>query len=277
MVSSIEQCPVRWPHPGLDTPQALFQVCGILERWIQQTLHIPGVAQAPVMRNFLCAEADRPPPGIQFTPVAPQAGGAAGGGAGGGLGEDVDDLEMDEMFDDDDDQSTDLYDDDQLPPTPPFDGASTPPAPGGHGGGGGGGGYADAVAMTVGSLTVSNMKAGSQGSVPAPLSKLTLDCFKVIRVIGKGSFGKVFLVREKQSNQVYAMKVLNKDNVIRRNQVEHTRTERCVAAPVRAAPASVRAATSEAPFFFSPVPQVCTGLHPASVHRGPAGGVPDEG
>ncbi len=49
-----------------------------------------------------------------------------------------------------------------------------------------------------------------------------------LKVIGKGSFGKVMLVRKNDSQKVYAMKVLQKDNVIKRNQVEHTKTERNV-------------------------------------------------
>lgn len=43
-----------------------------------------------------------------------------------------------------------------------------------------------------------------------------------------GSFGKVFLVREKASNTIYALKVLKKDYIIRKNQVGHTLTERLV-------------------------------------------------
>jgi len=62
----------------------------------------------------------------------------------------------------------------------------------------------------------------------APVSAPSLDSFKMIKVIGKGSFGKVFLVREKQTNEMFALKVLKKDNIIKRNQVEHTKTERSV-------------------------------------------------
>lgn len=40
--------------------------------------------------------------------------------------------------------------------------------------------------------------------------------------------GKVFLVREIKTGQIYALKVLRKDNIIKRNQVEHTKTERSV-------------------------------------------------
>jgi len=53
--------------------------------------------------------------------------------------------------------------------------------------------------------------------------------FKLLRIIGQGSFGKVFLVKpegDSSSAEVYAMKVLDKADVVRRHQVEHTRTER---------------------------------------------------
>jgi hypothetical protein len=59
-------------------------------------------------------------------------------------------------------------------------------------------------------------------------TRMTLTDFELIRVIGKGSFGKVMLVRKKDSMTLYAMKVLNKGNVVKRKQVEHTRTERRV-------------------------------------------------
>ncbi|KDO24420.1 AGC protein kinase [Saprolegnia parasitica CBS 223.65] len=58
--------------------------------------------------------------------------------------------------------------------------------------------------------------------------KTRLDDFELLKVIGKGSYGKVTLVRKKDSKKLYAMKTLSKPNVKRRNQVEHTRTERRV-------------------------------------------------
>ena len=50
--------------------------------------------------------------------------------------------------------------------------------------------------------------------------------FEMISVIGKGSYGKVMLVKKRDTKQRYAMKVLKKEEIIRRNQVEHTMTER---------------------------------------------------
>lgn len=40
--------------------------------------------------------------------------------------------------------------------------------------------------------------------------------------------GKVMMVRYKHDGNVYAMKMLRKESIIKRNQVEHTKTERNV-------------------------------------------------
>lgn len=58
-----------------------------------------------------------------------------------------------------------------------------------------------------------------------------MDC--ILRLPTSGHYltiltGKVFLVNEKLTNTIYALKVLRKDNIINRNQVEHTKTERSV-------------------------------------------------
>ena len=41
--------------------------------------------------------------------------------------------------------------------------------------------------------------------------------FEMISVIGKGSYGKVMLVKKKDQGQLYALKVLKKAEIIRRN------------------------------------------------------------
>lgn len=71
----------------------------------------------------------------------------------------------------------------------------------------------------------------SQGAIKETNNSSTtvansLDSFEIIKVIGKGSFGKVFMVKERQSAEIYALKVLRKDYIVKRNQVEHTKTER---------------------------------------------------
>lgn len=44
--------------------------------------------------------------------------------------------------------------------------------------------------------------------------KLCLDDFALLKTIGKGSFGKVYEVKMKDTGQIYAMKVLSKESVI---------------------------------------------------------------
>lgn len=39
---------------------------------------------------------------------------------------------------------------------------------------------------------------------------LSIDSFNLIKVIGRGSFGKVYLVQKKSSGKYYAMKTLKK-------------------------------------------------------------------
>jgi serine/threonine protein kinase len=46
---------------------------------------------------------------------------------------------------------------------------------------------------------------------------VTKKDFEMISVIGKGSYGKVMLVKKKDTGQLYALKVLKKAEIIRRN------------------------------------------------------------
>eukprot|EP00727_Mastigamoeba_balamuthi_P007367 m51a1_g3250 putative protein kinase 2 (416) ;mRNA; f:150136-152186 len=56
--------------------------------------------------------------------------------------------------------------------------------------------------------------------------RVTAQDFQLLKVVGKGSFGKVMQVRKKDDGKVYAMKVLNKQAIISRNQVTHTKSEK---------------------------------------------------
>jgi len=79
-----------------------------------------------------------------------------------------------------------------------------------------------------------------QTSTPSPMvpspsqiaEKVNVEDFDTLTVIGRGGFGRVLLVRKKDTKRVYAMKVLKKATIAARGEIEHTRTEKSVLAKV---------------------------------------------
>jgi len=69
-----------------------------------------------------------------------------------------------------------------------------------------------------------NMK--TFGSRNANQPKISAQDFEEIKLLGRGTFGKVLLVKKKSSDNLYAMKVLKKSVVLIKNQVLHTKQER---------------------------------------------------
>lgn len=53
----------------------------------------------------------------------------------------------------------------------------------------------------------------------------TLENLEFLKVLGKGTFGKVILCREKDTRHLYAIKILRKEVIIRKDEVAHTLTE----------------------------------------------------
>ncbi|KAF9485332.1 AGC/NDR protein kinase [Pholiota conissans] len=61
-------------------------------------------------------------------------------------------------------------------------------------------------------------------------TKLGLDDFRTVKVIGKGAFGEVRLVQKTDTGKIYAMKLLKKDEMLKKEQLAHVRAERDVLA-----------------------------------------------
>jgi serine/threonine protein kinase len=57
-------------------------------------------------------------------------------------------------------------------------------------------------------------------------SRLKIARFEKIKLIGRGGFGEVYLVRDKLTYELFALKVLSKADVIFRDQISNVRTER---------------------------------------------------
>lgn len=81
--------------------------------------------------------------------------------------------------------------------------------------------------------------AGGSGKIQVAVSyspssgqSLTIDSFELLKVIGKGSFGKVMQVRKRDTQRIYALKTIRKAHIASRNEITHTLAERLVLARV---------------------------------------------
>ena len=63
---------------------------------------------------------------------------------------------------------------------------------------------------------------------PLEAASLTTDSFTYFKLLGKGSFGEVFLVRKTGDDTLYAMKVLSKEKIFGKNLIRYALTERNV-------------------------------------------------
>lgn len=75
-------------------------------------------------------------------------------------------------------------------------------------------------------MTSSESKALMISKDAAYSDNIQLKDFTIKKIIDKGSFGKVFLVQNDHTKKMYAMKRLNKDVIIEKNQVENIKVEK---------------------------------------------------
>ncbi|KAE8248879.1 hypothetical protein A4X13_0g5435 [Tilletia indica] len=61
-------------------------------------------------------------------------------------------------------------------------------------------------------------------------TRLGLDDFRTVKVIGKGAFGEVRVVQKIDTGKIYAMKTLRKSEMFKKDQLAHVRAERDVLA-----------------------------------------------
>ena len=81
--------------------------------------------------------------------------------------------------------------------------------------------------------------SGGTGSIRLSISyqanqnkPITIDSFDLLKVVGKGSFGKVMQVRKIDTSRIYALKTIRKAHIVSRSEVVHTLAERTVLAQV---------------------------------------------
>uniref|UniRef100_A0A8C1EX94 non-specific serine/threonine protein kinase n=1 Tax=Cyprinus carpio carpio TaxID=630221 RepID=A0A8C1EX94_CYPCA len=72
----------------------------------------------------------------------------------------------------------------------------------------------------------------SPANLTGHVERVGIENFELLKVLGTGAYGKVFLVRKvsgHDSGKLYAMKVLKKATIVQKAKTaEHTRTERQV-------------------------------------------------
>ncbi|XP_003423929.1 RAC-alpha serine/threonine-protein kinase [Nasonia vitripennis] len=96
-----------------------------------------------------------------------------------------------------------------------------------------GGGRSDSISslgLGTGDGNIDELSAkfsvqGTSSSKSTGKKKVTLENFEFLKVLGKGTFGKVILCREKATGHLYAIKILRKEVIIRKDEVAHTLTE----------------------------------------------------
>jgi tRNA A-37 threonylcarbamoyl transferase component Bud32 len=69
-------------------------------------------------------------------------------------------------------------------------------------------------------------KEGTIFSKNKDIKKVSLNDFKLLKVLGRGTFGKVCLAQYKATKKYYAMKIMKKNIILEHNQVTHTLLEK---------------------------------------------------
>ena len=79
--------------------------------------------------------------------------------------------------------------------------------------------------MATSAMTTRHMTYGQSEATNLMKSNNTKICaedFEYMVVIGRGSFGKVYQVRKKDTGEIYAMKILRKDHLVKKNLLVKT-------------------------------------------------------
>lgn len=67
---------------------------------------------------------------------------------------------------------------------------------------------------------------------PTHSKPVSIDDFELLKVLGKGSYGKVMQVKKKDTQKIYALKAIRKSYIIAKSEVIHTLAERTILARI---------------------------------------------
>ncbi|WFD31890.1 serine/threonine protein kinase, AGC [Malassezia sp. CBS 17886] len=78
------------------------------------------------------------------------------------------------------------------------------------------------------SPTLPTSRSGSGARMRVVSSDVSANSFRNIKLLGKGDVGRVYLVRERDTEALYAMKVLAKAEMVKRNKVKRVLAEQAI-------------------------------------------------
>ncbi|XP_076894214.1 putative serine/threonine protein kinase IRE4 isoform X2 [Bidens hawaiensis] len=81
--------------------------------------------------------------------------------------------------------------------------------------------------------TTSQSSSVSTPSHPSHKERTSIDDFEIIKPISKGAYGKVFLARKRTTGDLFAIKMLKKMDILRKNDIERIVAERNILITVR--------------------------------------------
>ena len=76
------------------------------------------------------------------------------------------------------------------------------------------------------SIATSSDASTTSQSQDKPVAVPNENDYEILKLISNGAYGSVYLVKHKQSRQRFALKKINKNNLMLRNQVEQVFVER---------------------------------------------------
>jgi len=80
---------------------------------------------------------------------------------------------------------------------------------------------------------ISSIKEKKENLTSSSKKKVSQEDFEVLALVGKGNFGKVFQVRKKDTGEIFALKILMKQNIVESNETAHTMAERSILQRIR--------------------------------------------
>jgi len=88
--------------------------------------------------------------------------------------------------------------------------------------------YTEVKKRVMEQASVSSASAAMSQSTLEEPDQLSLNDFEMMKVLGKGTFGKVMLARDKKTGELVAIKILKKEVIMAKDEVTHTLTENAV-------------------------------------------------